>query len=198
MGLNLTSPVWSQRVSVIVSGEKEIQCTHITGLAQAAVHQDESEALLTPVFFQRCLYDITSHIPLPHAFAGTEGSAEVFETLASHIRGLLERFNLSEPSRPEETKFHALSVLARVSNDARFDGFRQPDLFKTYPDVMKNFSRLVSEYAGQWSLDMHLGATERNKKELEDNLEELAWTYTVLYGLSGWTEDQTLNADFVR
>jgi hypothetical protein len=113
------------------------------------------------------------------------------------VEGLLEKLNLSASTKPQETRVHALSVLARVSKDPRFDGFRQTDLYKVYEDVMNDFSGPISEYVAQWSLDMHFGATEENQQELEKKLEELAWTYTVLYGLSGWTEGQILNADFV-
>lgn len=72
----------------------------------------------------------------------------------------------------------ALSVLARVSKDQRFDEFGQTDFFKAYEDLVEKFSTPISEYADQWSLDM-----QGNKKELENKLEELTWTYTVLYGL---------------
>ena len=72
----------------------------------------------------------------------------------------------------------ALSVLARVSKDQRFDEFGQTDFFKAYEDLMEKFSTPISEYADQRSLDM-----QGNKKELENKLEELTWTYTVLYGL---------------
>ncbi|KAF8622031.1 hypothetical protein AX15_007318 [Amanita polypyramis BW_CC] len=168
----------------------------IEGLAQTAVHENDSEALLTPVFFQRCLNDIAGPIPLTQAISGTDRASEIFYTLASRISSHLEKFNLSTPNKPK-AECHTLSIVARMSKDKRFDGYKQQELLKMYSDLMSKFSEPIMEYAGQWSLDMHLGGAARNKKELEDKLEELAWTYTVLYGLSGWKEGQPFNADFL-
>lgn len=140
--------------------------------------------------------DITRNTPVRFPI---DVNTEEVGSVVSHmlVEGLLEKLNLSASTKPQETRVHALSVLARVSKDPRFDGFRQTDLYKVYEDVMNDFSGPISEYVAQWSLDMHFGATEENQQELEKKLEELAWTYTVLYGLSGWTEGQILNADFV-
>ncbi|KAF8710135.1 hypothetical protein AX14_013430 [Amanita brunnescens Koide BX004] len=132
------------------------------GLAQAAVHEDESKTLLTPTFFQRCLRDITRNTPVRFPI---DVNTEEVGSVVSHmlVEGLLEKLNLSASTKPQETRVHALSVLARVSKDPRFDGFRQTDLYKVYEDVMNDFSGPISEYVAQWSLDMHFGATEENQ-----------------------------------
>jgi hypothetical protein len=138
------------------------------------------------------LLDITSDTR-PSSAEAVIQSVDIIDFLVSSLS--LDKFKPA-PTKPQEPGLHALSALARVSKDQRFDEFRQTDLFKAYEDVMEKFSTPISEYAGQWSLDMHFDATEGNKKELENKLEELAWTYTVLYGLSGWTEGQIQKTDF--
>ena len=129
-------------------------------------------------FLKRCLLDITSHTR-PRSAETVIQSLDMIDFLVSDL--LLDKFK----PKLQEPEFHALSVLGRVSKDQRFDEFRQTDFFKAYEDVMEKLSTPISEYADQWTLDM-----QGNQKELENKLEELAWTYTVLYGLSGWTEGQ--------
>lgn len=139
------------------------------------------------------MLDITNHTR-PSSFKALIESADTIDLLVLAI--LLDKFK-PEPTKLQEPGLHVLSVLTRVPNDQRFDGFRQTGLCKVYKDVVEKFSTPISEYAAQWSLNMHFDATEWNKKELENKLEELDWTYTVLYGLSGWTEGQIPKADLV-
>ncbi|KAF8621959.1 hypothetical protein AX15_007389 [Amanita polypyramis BW_CC] len=160
------------------------------GLAQAAVHKDESGDLLAPIFFKHCFEDVgvTSQTG-----AGTEKGQH--STFASRLDTLMHRLHISRP-RQKGGNVHALTVMSRVLKDERFSGVKEAGLYEVYPNVAKRFNESLRDYAGQWSINMKLGALVQNRKEVEDKLEELAWAYTIMYGLSGWRRNQPFNADF--
>ncbi len=158
-----------------------------TGLAQAAVHKDESGDLLAPVFFKHCFEDVgvTSQ-------PGEKGQHSPF---ASRLDTIMHKLR-SKPRQQKGESVHPLTIMSRVLKDEKLSGFKEGGLYEIYPNVAKKFNEPLRDYAGQWTMNMKLGALVQNRKEIEDKIEELAWAYTIMYGMSGWKKDRSFHADF--
>ncbi|PFH49535.1 hypothetical protein AMATHDRAFT_62998 [Amanita thiersii Skay4041] len=182
--------------------EYEIPGMVVEGLAQGAIHMDDSSALLSPAFFKQCFNDVgnvslnplsTQPIVDPDAGRGASTKGIAQEKLAS----LVAHFSGMKQSTPRQSgNVHALSIISRMLKDSKFEGIREMDVFEILPTIMKKYSGAIRNYADQWSIGMRIGDPEHNEKELKAKLEELAWAYTALYGLGGWTKGQHFNADF--
>lgn len=158
-----------------------------TGLAQAAVHKDESGDLLAPVFFKHCFEDagVTSQ----------QGEKGQHSPLASRFDSILHKMR-SKPRQQKGESVHPLTIMSHVLKDEKLSGFKEGGLYEIYPNVAKKLNEPLRDYAGQWTMNMKLGALVQNRKEVEDKIEELAWAYTIMYGMSGWKKDRNFHADF--
>ncbi|PFH47437.1 hypothetical protein AMATHDRAFT_198053 [Amanita thiersii Skay4041] len=173
----------------------------VQGLAQAAIHKDDSGVVLTPAFFKRCFNDIKTE-PTP-----TNGTTSTNGSLSS-TRARLDKL-IHEQDATTSTAFaglkldkgpdvHALSIIARVLKDPQFNKTGAVKLLpRVYSDCVKKFSGPIREYACQWTMNMKQGDREQNQRELSDKFEELAWAYTLIYGLTGWSKGKVLKADFL-
>ncbi|KAK2459454.1 hypothetical protein APHAL10511_008531 [Amanita phalloides] len=154
------------------------------GLAQAAVHKSESGDLLTPVFFKHCYEDVGI----------TGGEKSQHATFSSRLDTLMHK--LRAKPRQQQKDVHALTILSRVLKDEKLSGVKETGFYDIYSNVAEKHHEALSDYAGQLTMNLKLGAAVQNKKEIEEKLEELAWAYSVMYGLSGWKRHQDFNADF--
>lgn len=160
-----------------------------TGLAQAAVHKDESGDLLAPVFFKHCFEDVgvTSQ-----QASGEKGQHSTFSTRLDTIMHKLR----AKPRQQKGESVHPLTIMSRILKDEKLSGVKEGGMYEIYPNVTKKFSEPLRDYAGQWTMNMKLGSLAQNRKEIEDKIEELAWTYTIMYGISGWKKNHGFHADF--
>ncbi|KAF8623272.1 hypothetical protein AX17_007478 [Amanita inopinata Kibby_2008] len=185
----------------------------VEGLALTAVHKDTSGLVMTPTFFNSCIADVettsTHTVPTREAEKGQaekgqeaqhKRSAEKHATFASRIDNLIQKLHLSKPKRRERPDVHALTIMDRILKDPRLDEIKEqegrPDVYQVYPKLMEKFGEPLKEHARQWNVNVKLGAAGQDGAELDRKLEELAWAYTVMYGLGGWKKGQTFNADF--
>lgn len=160
------------------------------GLAQAAVHKDESGDLLAPVFFKHCFEDVG--VTSQQASGSEKGQHSTFST---RLDTLIHK--LRAKPRPKGESVHPLTIMSRILKDEKLSKIKEGGIYDIYPNVTKKFSEPLRDYAGQWTMNMKLGALVQNRKEIEDKIEELAWAYTVMYGISGWKKNyHSFHADF--
>jgi len=143
----------------------------VTGLAQAALHGSKSSAIIPASLFK---------------------SNSVVDEISSRLTSLLSLKNVALSPRSPPSGTHALTILARILKDPRFDGRKKKDQFHTYEDVMQKHSDALLKYANEWTLDTS------DPKEVERKIEELVWANVSIYGLGGWKEGEDFNADFFQ
>ena len=164
-----------------------------TGLAQAAVHKDESGDLLAPVFFKHCFEDVGVTSQQVSSSGSEKGQHSTFSTRLDTFMHKLR----TKPRQQKGESVHPLTIMSRILKDEKLSNVKEGGLYDIYPNVTKKFSEPLRDYAGQWTMNMKLGALVQNRKEIEDKIEELAWAYTVMYGISGWKKNyHSFHADF--
>jgi hypothetical protein len=153
------------------TGVDDPHLENLTGLASTAVHQAGSSAVITRSLFESS--------PVP-----------VVETLTSRLSSALNEASKGnvEPS----ANVHAFSILARILKDSRFDGKERDDNFQMYSNVMNTHGEALKKHASEWTVDTS------DPREVERKIEELVWATVVIYGIPGWTEGATFNADFFQ
>ncbi|KAL0959083.1 hypothetical protein HGRIS_014381 [Hohenbuehelia grisea] len=89
---------------------------------------------------------------------------------------------------------HALTVLARVINDPKFDlhnaGINRRVLGAAHAHVERHFGAAIRQYVEEWTID----ATDQ--RNVERKIEELAWVNTVIYAMRGFRPGQRFHGDF--
>ncbi|KAF5375830.1 hypothetical protein D9615_008230 [Tricholomella constricta] len=141
------------------------------GLAEAAVHSDESSARIPDDFFHY------------------GGKAKGVEDTLSRLKSLL--ITSHEPSAKLSTTngVHAFTVLKRVLDD--------PELGKVEDTESGMFQRTMIDHAAvlaKHMSDWHVDGT--NPRDVARKIEELSWTNAMIYGVGGWAKDKHFNADF--
>ena len=154
------------------------------------MHKDESGDLLAPVFFKHCFEDVgvTSQ-----QVSGSEKAQH--STFSTRLDTLMHKLR-AKPRQQKGESVHPLTIMSRILKDEKLSGVKEEGIYDIYPNVTKKFSESLRDYAGQWTMNMKLGALVQNRKEIEDKIEELAWAYTVMYGVSGWKNYHSFHADF--
>ena len=154
------------------------------------MHKDESGDLLAPVFFKHCFEDVgvTSQ-----QVSGSEKAQH--STFSTRLDTLMHKLR-AKPRQQKGESVHPLTIMSRILKDEKLSGVKEEGIYDIYPNVTKKFSEPLRDYAGQWTMNMKLGALVQNRKEIEDKIEELAWAYTVMYGVSGWKNYHSFHADF--
>ncbi|KAJ8463757.1 hypothetical protein ONZ45_g17473 [Pleurotus djamor] len=138
----------------------------IEGLASTAVHNASSSVVITPD-----LFDAFPAVTTPHELP-------------------LQKLVLDEQPPPLEN-VHALTVMARMLRDNRFNDFKPDNLFTTYSQASDNFGPIIKEYGEQWTLDTS------DPNMVEKKFEEIVWMNTLIYGLSFWEGEDKIEADFL-
>ncbi|EKM48961.1 uncharacterized protein PHACADRAFT_265953 [Phanerochaete carnosa HHB-10118-sp] len=152
------------------------------GLAQAAVHSLDTEAIFTPEFF----------------------NVDSVDTLASRLSSLAVStagaMGLNTPS----ADVHALTILSRIEKDTDFapENLKLPDLRNlgsVYSVVVSQADGKLLKYAEEWSKTVI-----PDRDVLKRKFEELVWMNTVIYGVGGWggralggDEKGKFNGDFI-
>lgn len=142
------------------------------GLAWTAVHFASSTPTIIP----------------PSAWEDDADATSDVQELAS----TLQSANLTKGKVPKPTtNTHALSILARILKDPRFDDVPGGEqYYNIYGNTISKFSSMVREYVDAWSYD------RTDPAEVERKIEELIWANTLIYGIAGWKKDEPFNADF--
>jgi hypothetical protein len=92
---------------------------------------------------------------------------------------------------------HAFSVVARILADSQF----QLPGWQAGANFLENIPKLVLKatalagYVNEWTVDVQRLASD--PKEIDRKLEELHWTNTIIYAVSGYKKDDDFNADFI-
>ncbi|KAF8641636.1 hypothetical protein AX16_009862 [Volvariella volvacea WC 439] len=85
-------------------------------------------------------------------------------------------------------RVHAFTILARILQDTRFDGIPEPPPGARYKSAVRNYGDLIGEYVTQWALDTS------DVNAIEEKLQELIWTSTIIYGVGGWSKGKGFKA----
>ncbi|KAE9401793.1 hypothetical protein BT96DRAFT_918658 [Gymnopus androsaceus JB14] len=92
-------------------------------------------------------------------------------------------------SAPNETQpggptVHAFTVVARILADPRFK-IPGTTFIEVITQLFIKHSAALTEHVNQWTVDVKKLATD--PKEIDRKIEELQWTNTILYAVSGYT-----------
>ncbi|KAJ3782053.1 hypothetical protein GGU10DRAFT_378952 [Lentinula aff. detonsa] len=116
--------------------------------------------------------------------------------LAPFIPESLFTLVLNAPNSPtaNTSPVHAFTVVARILADPQF---KIPGIhfFETYHKLLDQHATALLEYANQWTVDVQTLASDPS--EIDRKVEELQWTNTILYAVSGYRKDEEFNADFI-
>ncbi|KAG6855853.1 hypothetical protein H0H87_010005 [Tephrocybe sp. NHM501043] len=94
---------------------------------------------------------------------------------------------------PQHVNTHALTILARILKDPRFDDIpAAEDYSVVYANINDKYGDVVSEYVRTWTFD------QKNPQEAERKIEELIFANTVIYAIGGWSKDKAFNTDFFQ
>ncbi|KJA22195.1 hypothetical protein HYPSUDRAFT_139471 [Hypholoma sublateritium FD-334 SS-4] len=132
------------------------------GLAQTAVHRSDISKMAPPRWFE------------------THGTADLASQFTKAV-GLADK----GPTRD----VHAFSILARVLNDPKFRGIKQPQVPVPiyYRDFVEAHGDAIAKYVDEWTLD----------GDLDKKVHELLWVNALLYGVGGATNKHDFKPDFV-
>lgn len=115
---------------------------------------------------------------MPPAFFGSNFGA--IDKLTSGLSTLeLASISSQLAGTAYETDVHAFTVVARILKDDRFDA-RRREPTTMYEAVMKEHGEVLWKYAEQWTIDIS------KPNEIENKIQELAWTNIILFGIGGW------------
>ncbi|KAJ3828688.1 hypothetical protein F5880DRAFT_1621049 [Lentinula raphanica] len=89
---------------------------------------------------------------------------------------------------------HAFTVIARILADPRFK-IPGTQFFETYFPLLNKHGTALLEYANLWTVDVQRLASDPT--EIDRKIEELQWTNTILYAVSGYRKGEEFNADFI-
>ncbi|KAF9525664.1 hypothetical protein CPB83DRAFT_859144 [Crepidotus variabilis] len=146
------------------------------GLAEAAV-ETTNPGLLDPLhlFEEQSLLEKMSNISI-----SAPGPDAIQQESAAKV--------------PKDRDLHALTILARVLHDHRFNS-KSPS--RPFDDVIEAHGQEIASYVDEWDISV------KNMEETsiwEKKVEELAWSVVVLYGVAGWVDGKDkpggFNADF--
>ncbi|KAJ4484153.1 hypothetical protein C8J55DRAFT_570899 [Lentinula edodes] len=102
--------------------------------------------------------------------------------------------NVPNNSTTDSPPVHAFTVVARILNDPQFK-IPGTQFFETYYQLLDKHAVALVEYANEWTVDAQKLASD--SKEIDRKIEELQWTNTILYAVSGYRKDEEFNADFI-
>ncbi|KAG1869215.1 hypothetical protein C8R48DRAFT_597975 [Suillus tomentosus] len=133
--------------------------------------------------------------PLIHTGYGAEFgllgmSAEGLAMAAVHpakMHALLPPSDFSSPLK--SGTMHALSILALVAKDERFEHIKMMDDLDMLTMTVSSYDEALRAYAQMWEFDV------ANKEGVAKAVEELAWFNSIIYGVGGIAKD-TFSADF--
>ncbi|KAG2048627.1 hypothetical protein BDR06DRAFT_895223 [Suillus hirtellus] len=133
--------------------------------------------------------------PLIHIGYGAEFgllgmSAEGLAMTAVHpakIHALLPPSDFSSPLK--SGTMHALSILALVAKDERFEHVKMMGDLDMFTMTVSSYDEALRAYAEMWEFDV------ANKEGVAKAVEELAWFNSIIYGVGGMAKD-TFSADF--
>ncbi|KAG6808052.1 hypothetical protein H0H92_005568 [Tricholoma furcatifolium] len=91
----------------------------------------------------------------------------------------------------QEANTHALTILARIIKDSRFDNIPAAENYAVvYSHINDKYGDAVSEYVRSWTFN------QKNPQESERKIEELVYANTIIYAIGGWSKDKPFNTDF--
>ncbi|KAJ3881401.1 hypothetical protein F5051DRAFT_494942 [Lentinula edodes] len=102
--------------------------------------------------------------------------------------------NVPNNSTTDSPPVHAFTVVARILNDPQFK-IPGTQFFEIYYQLLDKHAVALVEYANEWTVDVQKLASD--PKEIDKKIEELQWTNTILYAVSGYRKDEEFNADFI-
>lgn len=135
--------------------------------------------------------------PLIHTGYGAEFgllgmSAEGLAMTAVHpvkVHALIPPSYFSFPTK--SGTMHALSILALVAKDERFEHIKMTDESDMLTMIVSSHDETLRAYAEMWDFDV------ANKEGVANAVEELAWLNSIIYGVGGASaKKDTFNADF--
>ncbi|KIK43252.1 hypothetical protein CY34DRAFT_11849 [Suillus luteus UH-Slu-Lm8-n1] len=134
--------------------------------------------------------------PLIHTGYGAEFgllgiSAEGLAMTAVHpvkVHALIPPSYFSSPVK--SGTMHALSILALVAKDERFEHIKLLDEADMLAVIVSSHDEALRAYAEMWDFDV------ANKEGVAKAVEELAWLNSIIYGVGGASKEDKFYADF--
>ncbi|KAG1764460.1 hypothetical protein EDD22DRAFT_951709 [Suillus occidentalis] len=134
--------------------------------------------------------------PLIHTGYGAEFgllgiSAEGLAMTAVHpvkVHALIPPSYFSSPVK--SGTMHALSILALVAKDERFEHIEPMDEAEMLATIVSSRNEALRAYAEMWDFDV------ANKEGVAKAVEELAWLNSIIYGVGGSSKNDKFYADF--
>jgi hypothetical protein len=104
------------------------------------------------------------------------------------VHALIPPSYLSSPVK--SGTMHALSILALVAKDERFEHIKPMDAAEMLAIIVSTHDEALRAYAEMWEFDV------ANKEGVAKAVEELAWLNSIIYGVGGASKDDKFYADF--
>ncbi|KIK66449.1 hypothetical protein GYMLUDRAFT_218552 [Collybiopsis luxurians FD-317 M1] len=101
--------------------------------------------------------------------------------------------NAPAKSKHRQARVHAFTVVSRILADPQFK-IPGTNLLEVMPQLFPAKSAAFVKHMDQWDLDVQKLASD--PKEIDRKIEELHWTNTILYAVSGYSRNREFNADF--
>ncbi|KAG6828243.1 hypothetical protein H0H92_008677 [Tricholoma furcatifolium] len=112
-------------------------------------------------------------------------------SLMSRFSGLKLGPGTDNVSDPSQENIHALTILARILKDSRFDAIPSEELwYNVYSNIDTRHGDAVADHVRAWSFN------HNSPKEIERKIEELVYANSLIYAVAGWSKDEEFNADF--
>jgi len=139
------------------------------GLAQAALHSDDSSALIPESFFEE------------------HHSSRALDDTVSRLKSLV--ISEAPTEAPATSSVHVFTILARILNDPELGNIQDDPLGGYNATVTKHGATLIKHMK-----DWHVDPT--NQRDIEQKIEELSWLNTLIYAVGGSQPGKPFNADF--
>jgi hypothetical protein len=126
-------------------------------------------------------------LPFKSLFDSVEANFSGADDLSRAVDSLRLNGSNSAAAYPN---VHALSILARIIDDADLAPTGEKDQFRIFEDTATKKGAKILEHVSQWTVNL------KNPNEINKKIEELQWLYTVIYALSGYKPGEEFKANF--
>lgn len=111
----------------------------------------------------------------------------------SLFTSVLSAHNVTQSNEPS---VHAFTIVARILADPRFK-IPGTNMFDVVPQLVMKHATALTKHVSHWTVDVKKLAAD--PKEIDRKIEELQWTNTILYAVSGYSKLKggKFNADFL-
>ncbi|KAG6833346.1 hypothetical protein H0H87_008522 [Tephrocybe sp. NHM501043] len=127
---------------------------------------------------------------IPESLWKTPAPTTAVASITSQFQGVALGESTAS-TRPRPINIHALTILARILKDTRFDAIPAVAHYEVvYSNINDKYGDVISEYLRAWTFN------QNDPHEAEHKIEELIYANTIIYAVGGWAKDKAFNTDF--